>query len=133
MAGMGTALSGAPGSPEGSGWELQPGSDPCCSCTSPGGRCLGDSLGSQEQQVPWSQVTPCEVTPQETAGALSGPWGAAAPERSLGRASLTGTIAEIFPLACLLPTSVNNAVDSGKHVFLRRLLFLEEVSWQCLG
>lgn len=56
-----------------------------------------------------------------------------APERSPGRASLMGTISEIFPLACLLPASVNNAADSGKHVFLRRLLFLEEVSSQCLG
>lgn len=87
------------------------------------GRCLWS-----EQRVPRSQTHPVRqpelrVVPRELR----------APERSLGRASLTGIISEIFPLARLLPASVNNAVDSGKHVFLGRLLFLEEVSWRCFG
>lgn len=39
MASMGTALRGALGSPQGSGWELAAGKWPLCSCTSP----LGDA------------------------------------------------------------------------------------------
>lgn len=57
------------------------------------------------------------VRPLELPGEL---W---ASERSPGSASLAGTISEMFPSACLLPASVNNAADSSKHVFLRRLLF----------
>lgn len=50
--------------------------------------------------------------------------------RSLGRASLlAGTVSKSFPLARSLPACVNTAVAGGKHVFLGRLLFLEEVSW----
>lgn len=65
---------------------------------------------------PWSQT--CSMRSLELPGEL---W---ASERSPGSASLVGTISEVFPLAYLLPTSVNNAADSSKHAFLRRLLFL---------
>lgn len=69
----------------------------------------------------------------QVAGAVRGPWGGGAGSREEPGLSIAGTSSETFPLACLLPAAVNNRVDSGKHVFLRRLLFLKEVSWRRLG
>lgn len=78
------------------------------------------------------RVPVCGSVPRG-AGAVRGAQGAGGSREEPGQSVAHKGHLQDFPLARSLPASVNKAVGSGKHVFLGRLLFLEEVSWRQLG